>query len=74
MLLYEIDKKELRIYKGDVKKAIRSGMYIERDESFVKQAFNFGNGTKKHMNKYMKNNACFCKWYNAKTLEEVKRI
>lgn len=72
MILYEIDKSDIRKY--GTKKAIENGFYVIRDDEFVRCAFNFGNGTKKHMNEYMKNNSCFCVWINAVTMQRVNKI
>lgn len=74
MLLYEIEKGNLRKCNGDLKKVIQSGLYIPRDNAFIKNAFNFGNGTIKHMNNYMKNNACFCIWIDSATMEKITRL
>lgn len=47
---------------------------MERNDDFIKHAFNFGNGTKKDMNEYMKNNSVFCVWVDVKTMKKVNRI
>ena len=67
MLVYEIDRKTLREYHGDIKAIIRNGEYCERDEEFVKRAFNNGRGTMKHFEEYRENNKIFCKWYDTET-------
>lgn len=72
MLLYEIDKSNARKY--GVKKAIENGLYIPRNNEFIKNAFNFGNGTQKHMNEYIKNNSCFCVWIDSETMQQVTKI
>lgn len=72
MILYEIDKSDVRNF--GIKKSIEYGLYILRDDEFIKRAFNFGNGTKKHMNEYMKNNSCFCVWIDARTMKTVNKI
>ena len=73
MLLYEIYKPDLKKH-GSIKKVIAAGEYMERNDDFIKHAFNFGNGTKKDMNEYMKNNSVFCVWIDAKTMKKVNRI
>lgn len=73
MLLFEIHKLDLKKY-GSVKKVIAAGEYIERNDDFVKHAFNFGNGTKKDMNEYIRNNSVFCVWIDAETMKKVNHI
>lgn len=34
------------------------------DDARIKHAFNFGNGTKKDFLRYMKDNKCFCAFYD----------
>lgn len=72
MILYEMDKSDIRKY--GMKKAIENGFYVIRDDEFVRRAFNFGNGTKKHMNEYMKNNKCFCVWIDPETMKQIHKI
>lgn len=67
MLVYEIDRKTIREYKGNIDAIIRNGEYCERDDDFVKNAFNNGRGTMKHFKEYRENNKIFCKWYDAET-------
>lgn len=73
MKLYEIDKTDIRKH-GNAKKAIVAGDYVLRDDDFIHSAFNFGNGTKKDMNRYMHDNAVFCVWIDASTMQIVKSI
>ena len=74
MKLYEIDRKDLKKCKGNIKQVINQGNYIVRDNNFVKNAFNFRNGTIKHMNEYMKNNSVFCVWYDVETMKRVNHL
>ena len=67
MLVYEIDRKTIREYHGNVKAIIRNGEYVSRDDDFVKKAFNNGRGTMEHFKEYRENNKIFCKWYDAET-------
>lgn len=73
MKLYEIDRSDIR-KRGNYKAAISAGDYILRDDDFIRNAFNFGNGTKKDMNRYMRDNSVFCVWIDASTMQPVKRI
>ena len=73
MLLYEICKADLRRNGGNIARTIAAGEFIPRDNEFMRNAFNFGHGTIKHMNEYMRNNAIYCIWYNPATGETVKR-
>ena len=75
MKLYEVGKPAIRKY-GSAKKAIAAGEYILRDldGDFIRSAFNFGHGTKKDMNRYMRDNAVFCVWIDASTMQPVKSI
>ena len=73
MLLYELYKPNIRKY-GSVEKLIELELYIERDDEFVKNAFNRGRGTKQSMNEYMRDNRNFCVWIDAETMEQVTRI
>lgn len=72
MLLYEINKKYIR--EMGLEKAIERELYIVRDDNFVKHAFSLGRGTKNDMNRYMRDNKCFCVWIDAETKKEVTRI
>ena len=73
MKLYEIYKDNIREY-GNYKNAISAGYYVLRDDDFIRHAFNFGHGTKADMNRYMRDNAEFCVWIDASTMQPVKRI
>ena len=74
MKLYEVCKSDLRKCKGNIKQVINQGNYIIRDDNFIKHAFNFGNGSIKHMNEYMKNNSVFCVWYDVETMKKINRL
>lgn len=67
MLVYEIDKKTLREYRGNVDKIIQAGDYVPRDDDFVRRAFNNGHGTERDFARYRENNRAFCKWYDTAT-------
>lgn len=70
MQLYEICKADLLLkYKNNYKAAINAQEYILRDDNFVKNAFNFGHGTTKDMNRYMKDNCIYCIWIDAYTMQ-----
>lgn len=72
MKLYEIDKSDIkRKFNDDYKKAIAAGYYIERNNNFVKNAFNFGKGGLKEIKEYMKNNKVYCVWIDFYTLHPV---
>lgn len=49
-LFLEFDK------QGKLENAIKQGLYAERNEKFIKNAFNFGNGTIKDFNRYVEDN------------------
>lgn len=72
MKLYEIDKMDL--HRRAERDAIAAGLYIVRDDEFIKKAFNFGNGSRKDMNRYMQDNARFCVWIDAETMKKVSHI
>ncbi|MBO5870603.1 MAG: hypothetical protein J6Q89_07635 [Clostridia bacterium] len=75
MVLYEIYKSDIKKY-GSIEKVIKSGDYISRDnmEDFIKNAFNFGHGTKKDFNEHMKNNKALWIWYDPKTKRQITKI
>jgi hypothetical protein len=65
MKIAEINKRTCNdCCSGDYKKAIEDEYYILIDEKFIKNAFNFGNGTTKHLKEHIKNNRCFCVYYD----------
>lgn len=64
-MVLEISKKILnRMYGGDStearQKAIADGYCIEWTKERIKNVFNSGNGTKKHLKEYMENNKQYC--------------
>lgn len=65
MKVFEIDKADYKKCGGNLQKIISEGLYIERNSEFVKNAFNFGNGTEKDFARYIKDNRIFCKFYDA---------
>lgn len=67
MLVYEIDRKTLREYHGDVNKIIEAGEYVPRDDEFIRRAFNNGHGTERDFARYREDNKIFCKWYDTTT-------
>lgn len=67
MRVYEIDRKTIREYKGNIKAIIKDGEFVERDDEFVKRAFNNGRGTMKDFERYCNDNKIFCKWYDTET-------
>ena len=73
MKLYEIDKTDIRKC-GNYRAVISAGEYVLRDDDFIRSAFNFGHGTKKDMNRYMRDNAVFCVWIDASTMQPVRSI
>ena len=73
MLLYEIDKADIREC-GSIKKAIAAGCYIPRNDEFIRHAFNLGQGTINDMSRYMTDNSCFCVWVDAETMQQVTKL
>ena len=73
MKLYEIDRADIAA-AGGTRKAIEKGLYIIRDDDFVRRAFNSGKGTKRDMIRYMKDNARFCVWIDAGTMQKVSSV
>ena len=59
MLVYEVSKKAAASC-GGVDKAIAAGFYNTWDAERVKLAFNFGRGTEKDFQRYMRDNKQFC--------------
>ena len=54
-MIIEIDKGYLNeFYNGDIIKAYQQGDYLEWTPERIKRAFNFGNGTEKHLDRYIK--------------------
>ena len=46
--------------KYGIEKAIKAGLFTVWTEKRIKGAFNYGRGTKKDFNRFMKDNYCFC--------------
>ena len=59
MLVYEISKKTV-IACGSVEKAIENSAFNVWDHERIRLAFNFGHGTEKDFNRYMRDNKQFC--------------
>lgn len=56
-MVLEIDKSYVnRFYNGDVNEAVKNMDGNLWTDEKIKGAFNFGNGTKKHLKKYIENN------------------
>ena len=59
-MIIEIDKGYLNeFYNGDITKAYQQGDYLEWTPERIKRAFNFGNGTEKDLEKYIRLNKQF---------------
>lgn len=60
-MVLEIGKKYINeFYGGDLTAAVKEKDGILWTNEKISGAFNFGAGTKKHFNNYMKNNKNFC--------------
>ena len=59
-MIIEIDKGYLNeFYNGDIIKAYQQGDYLEWTLERIKRAFNFGNGTEKDLERYIRLNKQF---------------
>ena len=58
-MIIEISRKKAQEL-GSAEKAIKNGFFTVWSEKRIKQAFNFGNGTKKDFSEYQQNNKHFC--------------
>ena len=59
-MIIEIDKGYLNeFYNGDIIKAYQRGDYLEWTPEKIKRAFNFGNGTEKDLERYIRLNKQF---------------
>ena len=59
-MIIEIDKGYLNeFYNGDITKAYQRGDYLEWTPERIKRAFNFGNGTEKDLERYIRLNKQF---------------
>ena len=68
LLIAEIDRTDYYKYNGNYRKIIDEGLYLLRDDKFVKHAFNFGHGTMKDFEEYRRNNDRFCVWVDLNTM------
>lgn len=60
-MILEISKKYLReFYNGNLKECVSAMDGVVWDENRIKNAFNFGNGTKADFQRYMNNNKKYC--------------
>ena len=65
MKILELSKKYVEKFcNGDYDAAIAECYGVVYDDQVIKQAFNYGNGTEKHMKRHMQNNRAFCKYYD----------
>ena len=59
-MIIEIDRGYLNeFYNGDIIKAYQQGDYLEWTPERIKSAFNFGNGTEKDLERYIRLNKQF---------------
>ena len=58
-MIIEISRKKAQEL-GSTEKAIKNGFFTVWNEKRIKQAFNFGNGTKKDFFRYQQSNKQFC--------------
>lgn len=58
-MIIEISRKKAQELKS-IEKAIKNQWFTVWAPERIKAAFNFGNGTQKHFNDYMRNNKEFC--------------
>ena len=59
-MIIEIDKGYLNeFYNGDIIKAYQQGDYLEWTPERIKRVFNFGNGTEKDLERYIRLNKQF---------------
>ena len=66
MKIYMLDRKDCRkSYNGNFLKMIEAEQYVEFDDNRIRRAFNFGNGTEKDMNRFMRDNNKYCRFYDA---------
>lgn len=65
MLVLELSKNYINIfYNGDFKKAIKENDGVLFNDEVIKNAFSNGNGSLEDFRRYVKNNKCFCKYYD----------
>lgn len=53
-----------KFYNGNYEEMIKNFDGVLYDDEIIKNTFNFGNGSEKNFNRYMKNNKVFCKYYD----------
>lgn len=58
-MILEISKDAAREL-GSAKRAIEAGMFTAWDNARIESCFNFGHGTQKDFERYMKDNGKFC--------------
>lgn len=60
-MILEIGKSYInRFYNGNLQQAIKNKDGLLWTAEKIKNAFNSGNGTKKHLNEHIKNNKKYC--------------
>ena len=60
-MIIEVSIQNESFYKGGVKQAIKDGYFSIWTDERIKNAFNFGHGTKEDFNLYKEKNKCYCK-------------
>lgn len=66
MKIYMLDRKDCRkSYNGNFLKMIEAEQYVEFDDERIRRAFNFWNGTEKDMERFMEDNKCDFRFYDA---------
>lgn len=66
MKICMLDRKDCRkSYNGNFLKMIEADQYMEFDDERIRRAFNFGNGTEKDMERFMEDNKCDFRFYDA---------
>jgi hypothetical protein len=60
-MILEIGKSYVNVfYNGNLNEAVKNKDGILWTDERIKKAFNFGNGTKKHLENYINNNKKYC--------------
>ena len=66
MKIYMLDRKDCKKnYNGNFLKMIEADQYMEFDDERIRRTFNFGNGTEKDMERFMEDNKCDFRFYDA---------
>ena len=73
MLYLEIYKPNIKRL-GSVNAAIKKGLFIVIDESHIKKAFNFGNGSFNDFKRYMENNKKICLFIKINDNDPLTRL